>query len=414
MTAKHFRWGLAVAAAVALAVRLLAIARLLPEDPTGDNFYFHAQANLLADGHWFVHPFTWQLEHRLESSAIHPPLYVLYLAVGSLAGLRSFAAHAVISSFLGVGTVVVAALCARRLAGDGAGLVAAGLVAVHPGLWLHDAIVMSESLYALMVACIVLAALRAWAEPSTTRVLLLGAAVGAAALTRGEALFLLPLLLVPLARRSGWRAAGLAAAAFAVVLAPWVAWNSARFSTPVLISLNSNEVIALANCPETYYGTELGYWTPACYRGDPSGNEAERAAYWRRRGLEYIRDHPGRVPFVVLARLGGAFGVYHTIRHVGFGDGEGRPWGWGLVGQLTFLVLIVPAMAGAGVLVRRKGPWWPTVAPAAAVFVTAALVYGSIRFRLAAEVVEVLLVSVAVAAVPTLRRRSVRQAGDRG
>ena len=395
-----------MAAVVALAVRLLAIARLLPDDPMGDNFYFHAQANLLADGHWFVHPFTWQLEHRLEASAIHPPLYVAYLALGSLAGLRSFAAHAVLSSFLGVGTVVVAALCARRLAGNVAGLVAAALVAVHPGLWLHDAIVMSESLYGLMVACIILAALRVWEEPSMTRLLLLGAAIGAAALTRGEALFLVPLLLLPLARRSGWRSAAVAAAAFASVLTPWVAWNSARFDTPVLISLNSNEVIALANCPETYYGTELGYWTPACYRGDPSGDEAERAAFWRRRGLDYIRDHLGRVPFVVLARLGGAFGVYHTIRHVGFGDGEGRPWAWGLAGQLTFLVLIVPAVAGAAVLVRRKRPWWPVVVPAAAVVVTASLVYGSIRFRLAADVVQVLLVSVAVTAVPALRAPS--------
>jgi len=414
VTAKHFRSGLAAAAAVALAVRLLAIAHLLPDDPMGDNFYFHGQANLLADGHWFVHPFTWEVDHRLEASAIHPPLYVLYLAVGSLAGLRSFAAHAVLSSFLGVGTVVVAALCARRLAGNVAGLVAAGLVAVHPGLWLHDAIVMSESLYALTVACVVLAALRAWDEPSMRRLVVLGVAVAAAALTRGEALLLFPLLVLPLVRRSGWRAVAVAAAAFAGILAPWVIWNSARFSTPVLISLNSNEVVALANCPNTYYGIELGYWTPACYRGNPSGDEAERAAFWRRRGLEYIREHSGRVPFVVLARLGGAFGVYHTVRHVGFGDGEGRPWGWGLVGQLTFLVLLVPAMVGAGLLVRRKDPWWPTVAPAAAVFVTAALVYGSIRFRLAAEVVEVLLVSVALAAVPTLRRRSLREAGDRG
>jgi 4-amino-4-deoxy-L-arabinose transferase-like glycosyltransferase len=396
---RRLTWTFVGIAAVALAVRLLAIQHLLPDEPLGDNFYFHGQANLLADGHWYAHPFVERFEARIEASAIHPPLYVAYLAVGSVFGLTSFAAHAVMSAFLGVATAMVIGLAARRLAGDVAGVVAAGIVAVHPAFWLHDAVVMSESLYALLVASALLVALHTWDRPTTRRVAGLGAVCALAALTRGEALLLLPLLVWPVSRRS-WRTLVVGTVAFVAVLGPWMIWNSARFGTPVLLSVNSSEVLALANCPETYYGNELGYWTPACYRGDPQGNEAERGLFWRERGLDYIGDHLGRVPYVVAARVGGSFGLYHPIRHVGFADGEGRPWGWSLAGQLAFQALLLPALAGAVLVVRRRETgWWVPLAPVAMVVATSALIYGSIRFRLALEVAEVLLVSVAAAAL---------------
>lgn len=406
---------LAVVATVGLVVRILATHAFLPTDPLGDNFYFHTQANLLADGEWFQNPFRWAFEGRFEDSAIHPPLYVVVLALGSLFGVDTFAGHAYLSSLLGTITVVLVGLLARRVAGDRAGLIAAVVAAVYPNLWLHDTIVMSESLYALVIGLVLLAAIATWTEPTARNGLLLGAAIGAAALTRGEAIALVPLLLWPALLRQallrqahrrqagaprGWpaalRAAAVGTAAFAAVLVPWSAWNTVRFGEPVLVSINSEEVLAVANCPDTYSGDLLGYWTPNCYRGEPTGNEAQRGTYWRELGLEYIGDHLGELPKVVGARVGGALGVFRPFLHVRFGSYEGRDYEWGLAGLWTYWALTPLAAMGALTLRSRRVAVWPLLAPFVMILAVSALIYGAIRFRIAWEVPLVVLAAVTV------------------
>lgn len=386
---RRFLVALLAVAGIGLAVRVVATHAFLPTDPLGDNFYFHGQANLLADGHWFQNPFRYAFEGILEDSAIHPPLYVVVLTAGSLVGLDSFAAHAYLSCLLGAATVVLVGLLARRLAGDRAGLLAAGLAAAYPNLWLHDTIVMSESLYLLLIAAALLAGLATWAAPTVRNGALLAAAIGAAALTRGEALALVPLLLGPALLRPGsrnWRAAAVAAAVLGLLLVPWSLWNSARFGEAVLVSINSEEVLAVANCPDTYGGPLLGYWTPNCYRGEPTGNEAERGTFWRERGIEYIGDHLGELPKVAAARVGAAAGVFRPFLNVRFGSYEGRDYGWGLVGLWAYWALIPVALAGGVALRRRGAALWPLLAPVVMVVAVTAAVYGSIRFRVAAEV----------------------------
>jgi hypothetical protein len=291
-------------------------------------------------------------------------------------------------------------------------MVAAGFAAVYPNLWLHDTIVMSESLYVLSLAGVLLAGVAMWEGPTRARAVLLGLAVGLAALTRGEALALLPLLVLPAvlrrrrpssepdpARRPRRDQAVLlmvALASAASVMLPWSIWNSARFGQPVLISITSEEVFAAANCPQTYAGERFGYWSLDCLAGALPGNEAERGSLRRAQGLDYASAHLGRVPAVVAARVGGALGVYAPFRHVHFGALEGRDATWGDVGLWSYWLLVPTAVAGAVVLRRRRGPLWPLVAPIAMVPVVAALIYGSIRFRLAAEIPIVVLASIAI------------------
>ena len=61
---------------------------------------------------------------------------------------------------LGLGTVVVLALLARALGGDTAGLIAAGIAALDPNLWMNDGLIMSESLCILVVSAILLVTYR--------------------------------------------------------------------------------------------------------------------------------------------------------------------------------------------------------------------------------------------------------------
>jgi 4-amino-4-deoxy-L-arabinose transferase-like glycosyltransferase len=319
------------------------------------------------------------------------------MAVESLAGFRSFSAHAYLACVIGAAAVVVVALIGRRVAGDRAGVVAGAIAAVYPNFWLYDTTLMSESLYLLLISAVVLTALHVWAAPSLGRALVLGTLVGLAILTRGEALALVPLLLVPAFVRPGvrqWKYAAVAVVVTGAVVAPWSVWNSVRFRQPVLVSVNSEEVLALANCPHTYGERDLGYWTPDCYIGNPTGNEAERGSYWQRRGIEYMGDHVDRLPVVVAARLGGTLGVFRPVKHVDYGAGEGRDRTWGLVGLAMYGVLVLAAVAGGVVLRRRRRPLWPLLAPVVMVLLVTASVYGSIRFRVAAEPSIVVLAAV--------------------
>ena len=105
----------------------------------GDDFFYHWQANTLADGKGFLNPFTWKALGRLEPSAAHPPLYSLYLSVLSWLGFDTPLAHRLASCVLGVAAVVVVGLRGRGASpATGPGSSRAGVAAVYPQLWIND------------------------------------------------------------------------------------------------------------------------------------------------------------------------------------------------------------------------------------------------------------------------------------
>src|SRR5690606_35426761 len=115
------------------------------------------------------------------------------LAVLSRAGIDTPDGQQLALCFVGAATVGLVGLVGRRLGGDGVGLLAAGLAAVYPMLFQADAILMTESPYAFLVAGAVLLTYRAIERPGVARFALLGAVLGLGALTRAEALLLAPL-----------------------------------------------------------------------------------------------------------------------------------------------------------------------------------------------------------------------------
>ena len=244
------------------------------------------------------------------------------------------------------------------------------------------------------MALTLLAAYRALDEPSLGRAAVLGAAAGLATLTRGEALILFPLLLIPFVRRpGGWAAAGVAVLICVVVLTPWSVRNWVTFDQPVLVSTNSGGAIGGANCEATYYGDELGSWSLPCVSVH-SGNEAERLDASRRDGVRYARDHARRLPVVAAARVGRVWSLYGP-----FQVPEGRS---GRVNKLAVLLffLLVPAAVWGALLLRRRGrEVWLLLAPFVAVTLTALTSYGNVRFRESAEVSLVVLAGIALSSV---------------
>ncbi len=237
----------------------------------GDALYYHATANLVAEGRGFVNPFTYVFTGRLEQSAEHPPLYSLYLAAFSWLGFTSVHDHLVASALLGVATVVIGGLAGREMGGRTLGVLAALLLAVYPNVWRHDGMVMSETAAIFTTVLAIWFAYRFWWKPSFRRALALGVAVALAAIARSELALLAVFLVLPLVlwkrdrtlrQRGKWL--GAAALGFLALLAPWLVFNYVRFGKPTFLSAQFEVTLATANCPGTYEGEWKGYWDLSC------------------------------------------------------------------------------------------------------------------------------------------------------
>ncbi|HEY0632809.1 MAG TPA: glycosyltransferase family 39 protein [Thermoleophilaceae bacterium] len=362
-----------------------------------DEQYYHRVANFVAHGMGFISPAAFDAGARLPS-AEKPPLYPLLLALESKLGFSSFHAHRLLGVLLGMAGIVLVALVAKRIGGTRLALVAAALVALDPVLWKWDSQVLSEPLYAPLLALVLLAAYAFRERPTVRRGALLGGAIGLAALTRPEALFFVPLLIVPFAvwqRRAAVKPLAAMCAVCALVLAPWVIRNWSAFDRPMM-SNQSAETIAGANCPTTYGGIGIGFWDVRCIRpvGSVTQDEADRASAQKATGLRYARHHLGRVPLVVMARIGRTWGFF---RPVATGLDEAVAW-----------ILLALALPGLVILVRRRAPVAILLLPAVVVTIASALSFGWLRYRFAADIAFLLLAAVTVEAallraVPRLR-----------
>ena len=402
---RTFGSGLVLIAMAALAVRIAYTLYAAPDVrtlPPSDAGAYHLLANNLADGRGYIRPYDLLLAKppAVRPTAEYPPLFPAVLSVVSRAGGDTVSAQRIAMCFVGTATVVLIGLLGRRVANAGVGLVAAGLAAVYPMLFQSDAVLMPETLYAFLVAAVLLLAYRAVDKPSNARFGALGLAVGAAVLTRAEAIFLVVLLVVPLAflvrevdRRRHIALGAIAVGATLVVVLPWTYRNYVRFDEVVPVSTNLGSAVDGANCPPMYSGPFKGLWrySPDCFDGFlqselAAGNEAVSADAHRAEGLRYARHHAGEVPGVMAVRWLRTFGLYDTHFQVRFETfTEWRKARWQTLGMRMYWALLPFAAVGTAVLVRRRQRVWPLVSTFVLVSLTTALTYGNERFRIAAE-----------------------------
>jgi 4-amino-4-deoxy-L-arabinose transferase-like glycosyltransferase len=399
---------IAVAGVALRALYLLTIGRHVTG--IGDWWFYHWQANDLAAGRGFVEPYRLRFDHVDLPSAGHPPLYPLVLSAVSALGGTGTLSHRALGLLLGPVTIVLVGLLGRRAGGERIGLLAAGLCAAYPLMVATDGALMSETLYAPLVAGLLLAAWRLLERPGRGVALVAGALLGLAALTRSEALLLLPLLLWPVAWRGGpgWPArAALATLACVLVIAPWTIRNAAVFGRFVPISNNDATVIAGANCATTYHGVDMGGWDINCISQRRLDNEAAQAAVWRDEGLTYAREHAGRLPVVLAVRLLRVWDLYQPRRQVGFAEGRERRVTQ--AGVVVYFALVALGIGGAAALRRRGRPLLVLLAPAAAVCVAALIGYGVPRLRFAFELPLLVLAAAGAIALWDARPARVRR-----
>ncbi len=450
---KFWRW-LFVILAVAFGIRVLyvAIAKSGPCTitlPSGvakspsqcagpsDQVFYNSEANSLAQGHGFNDPLIRAVDPgaKAEPAADHPPLTVLVLTpvswISNHAPLASILdeplhdhvrEHRYTMVLIGTLNVLLIGLLGRRatrdvprLPEDAVGLVAAGIAAISPNIWVNDGLVMSETITLTTVLGVMLCTFALRDKPTPWRALLLGAVCGLAILARVEMGLLLLLLgiVIPLtarARRGVLVGASIAAAV--VVVAPWVVFNLARFHDPTFISTNDGLTLQASNCPGAYYGTGIGTWDSRfCPPPPATGDQSQVSSAYRRVAFNYIEHHEARLPVVVLARVGRTWGVFRPGDMISYNKNEGRePWVTRL-GMLVYYPTLLLAIAGVVVLWRRRArlALWVLLAPAIAVTVTSAVTYGQTRFRAAAEPSLAIFAAVGIVAlVAAVRERNAR------
>jgi 4-amino-4-deoxy-L-arabinose transferase-like glycosyltransferase len=402
---------LIVLAALVVRVAYVGLAKR-DESIRGDQLFYNSESDRLADGDGFVEPFDpqalirGQVRKGQDPAADHPPLTVIVLTPVAFLTDHDEIAKRLTMSLLGAVAVGVIGLLARRLAGDRAGWIAAGMAAVYPNLWVNDGLIMSETLATLVVALALLYAYRLIRQPNIWNAVIVGALCGLAGLTRAELLLLVPLLALPaaLVARSvstaqRWKLVGAGVLAATVLVAPWVGYNLARFDEPTYLSTNDGIALLGSNCDSVYYGDGIGLTDLTCLGPNPRGDQSVDSKIYRDRAFDYIREHESRAAVVAFARVGRTWSLFRPWDMVSYNEGEARERWVTILGLIAFYPLLIAAIAGWVVMRRRRRRTWPLLVPVLIVTIASAVTYGQTRFRVPAEPSLVVLGAVAIGAV---------------
>jgi 4-amino-4-deoxy-L-arabinose transferase-like glycosyltransferase len=385
---------LTVIVLVGLALRMWVVLHLQYVVVGGDGFGYPLSAREVASGMGFLNPLSG------EHSALHPPVWTLLLAGAWKVGLDSPFRMQLLAATIGASTVVLVGLAGRRLGGERTGLIAAGVAAVYGGLWIYERALLSETLLATLVTATILLAYAFRDRPTTAKVVGLAVLCAAMGLTRSEQILAVPLLLAPLlltatspdtgarvdtGRRIRWLA--LAGTIIVVCLLPWTIYNLSWIGKLVVLSDGFANTTRVANCDPAYYGAKTGLYDRQCNWG-PDGDDAARS---------YITSHLDRVPVVLVAREGRAWGYWapfeQTERDATW---QNAPLWTHRLTLFQYWTLLPLAVIGAFVLRRRRVPIYPLLTFVAIVAITVAIAFGETRYRAAAEPSIVLLAAVAV------------------
>ncbi|MBV9949100.1 MAG: glycosyltransferase family 39 protein, partial [Myxococcales bacterium] len=305
----------------ALALRLWA-ALTLAGEPVWDGHYYDFGARRIAAGLGYSddrqvagatiwHPWC---HYPVGYSALLALFYRLFGADHAVAGVANALVGAALAG-------VTWKLSARALS-PGRARIAGAIVALHPGLVLNAAVVMSEPLAAL--GTLVAFSLATRDRDPRRGVVAGGLALGLGALVRPQAPLCAPFLacVVP----GSWRArASWAAAACALALLPVLPWtvrNCRVMDGCALVSTNGGWNLAIGAFPRATGRFETLRSSDGCR--DVTG-QVQQDRCWLAYGLEQIRERPWRWLSLVPAKLGFTFD--HESFQVEYLH-EARPESW--------------------------------------------------------------------------------------
>ena len=281
-------------AAICLVALLLRAAFIgyVPRQPdhVDDSYFYHGAGVSIAQGNGYRAPSTGAL------TAGWPPGYPFLLGGAYRAFTNSPWTAKWLNVILGVASVALLALAARRHFGPRAALLAAALLAAYPAHIYFTALVMTETLFAFLLTL-------AWyavggLAPSVRSAVVLGLLAGYATLVRGEA------LLLPLAYCAYWRAGqpswrkpliltAVAWLVLAAAVAPWTFRNYHVMGAFVPLNTYSSDALWAAHHEGAKGAFSYDFALAERYvKERPQQAELHFTAEERRIVLRFMRDHP--------------------------------------------------------------------------------------------------------------------------
>jgi 4-amino-4-deoxy-L-arabinose transferase-like glycosyltransferase len=256
-----------------------------------------------------------------------------------------------VQAVLSLATVVVAYVLANRLFDGRTALWSAALVCFYPSLLFTVNLVLTETLFTLLLMAFCLILMTAWQSCSAVWFAAAGATLALASLTR-SVLWLIPPLLAAflwfaLSQHSRrWRAVQIASLvlAFAVVLAPWSIRNSLLQKTFVTVDVMGGRNFMMGN----YEFTPLyRAWDAIAIAGDESwyavlareeprdkgATQGQRDKLAMKYGMRYALAHPGLTVQRTIIKF---FNFWQLEREVVAGAQRGY---WGIDSRATVLLL---------------------------------------------------------------------------
>ena len=249
-----------------------------------------------------------------HTAVFRPPLYPLLLALSYRVFGRHLALVGLLQALMGAVTVLVVYRIGREWFDEATGWIAAAIVAIYPFFIFYSALLLTETLFTLLLALGMALLGRAAGVTAEGRrascraAALAGAVFGLGVLTRSSlvafVIFLAPIWWLAARDRGRWRAAfawAVMLLCMIAVLTPWAIRNRIRTGHLVFTTLQSGHDLYEANSPEATGGPAADRinWDELT-QGRPL-SEYQRDQLLRQKALAYIRENPGR--FLHLAAI---------------------------------------------------------------------------------------------------------------
>jgi 4-amino-4-deoxy-L-arabinose transferase-like glycosyltransferase len=386
----------------------------------GDPYFYFYQGKAIARGQGFIHPYTLFTQGRVEQAADHPPLFSLFLALLNKVGVTSLTGQLLANCVIGSVTVVLVMVLTRRSTSASTALAAGSLAAVYPNVAIFDGLLLTETWSMMFMVAAVLALVMYLEAPSVKLAAWSGLLFGLGGLVRAEyllAVVLVAAYLLVIGQRSRTFKQALGhslvlGVAAGVTVAPWVLYNQNRFERPVGMSIGFEYILPLTNCEQVYFGEAVGYWfldciSPASERAAAvNGDESIIAREAAKDGIAYITAHKARALQMPFFRVGRLLGLYQPFQQARLDTGiEGRERPIEAVGFVLWYLLASLSVIGVVALRKARVLVFPLVLPAAVMVMTAAITYGTTRFRACFEPFACILAAVALTHIVDGTRR---------
>lgn len=346
------------------------------------------------------------------TSVYRAPGYPGFLgALYAVVGARVTVAR-LVQSVIGVGVVALIYALANRFYGRRTALVAAGIAALYPPLWLATSTLLTEAIFLPLELGLLLVAIKTRdraGDPTALRLAALTGAIGGLAwLTRSVGLIVLlvaALLVVERTARSPWRALRPSLVVLAVaglVVLPWTVRNLVNADTFIPVAPEDAVIWPGTYNDDARLAASPGEWRAppvvpeyAPLFQDPSLDEVHLLEELREGGVRYMREHPGYVVeataynSVRLFSLNGLDYARKANRAVGYGPRLSD------VSTIAYWLMGLAALAGLFTRARRRVPSALWLAPIL-IWLATAIALGTPRYRLPIEPFIVLLAAPAL------------------